>query len=159
MSKTIEMVEEFHEAFDIDCPKRPGFPGDYSAATRRELLVLQEMQREVALFAHAAAKANGKDTTLLRVQLMAEELAELIEAMAEPHRIAPVLHEAADLRYVVDGTVLAFGLGRVYEDAVAEIHRANMSKLEDGKPVKDAAGRVTKGRDFRKADVTFLTKR
>lgn len=157
--KTILLVDDFHEAFEIERPKKPGWPKGTTAQHKKLLLELAEYQREVAKTAHQMAKDNGKATVLLRVQLMAEELAEIIEAMAG-NDLSAVLHEMADLRYVADGSALAFGLGMVLEPAVEEIHRANMSKLEDGKPVKDAAGRVIKGKAFQKADVKpLLTKR
>lgn len=151
---TLTAVSEFHKAFEIEeaavplvMPKRE---------IGRELELLEEMQREVARWAHDAAKRNGKDMHLLRVQLMAEELAEVIQAMAN-NDTAGTLHELADLRYVCDGTALTLGLGDLLVPATLEIHRANMSKLgDDGKPVKDAAGRVMKGPRFQKADIKFL---
>lgn len=154
---TVQMVDEFAEAFGIDRPKKAGWPEDTLPSDRATLKELAEMAREVSKFAHTAAKAR-KSTVLLRAHLMAEELAELMEAMSL-NDLSQVLHEGADLRYVVDGTMLAFGLGKVYEKGVAEIHRANMSKLENGKAIRDGAGRVLKGKNFRKADVRPLLKK
>lgn len=149
MKSTLEMVSEFHEAFDISQPEEPGWT--VGAGESNCLRELAEYQREVAKTAHTMAKSTGS-MLALRVQLMAEELAEVIEAM-ETGSVPETLHELADLRVVCDGTALQLGLGKYLEPAVAEVHRANMSKLEDGKPVKDPAGRVKKGRYFQKADV------
>jgi predicted HAD superfamily Cof-like phosphohydrolase len=45
----------------------------------------------------------------------------------------------------------------IYPDAQLAIHNANMSKLgPDGKPLKNAAGRVVKGPNFKKADLSPL---
>lgn len=154
---TIDMVREFQRAFGDEPHDKPGWPKDTTPQARRLIKELGEDCRELARRAHDEAKRNKGNTMLLRAQLMLEEVGELLEAMSL-NDIAAVLHEGADVRYVVDGTLIAFGLGKVYEKAVGEIHRANMSKLEDGKPVKDAAGRVLKGKHFKKADVRPLTK-
>lgn len=151
---TLKMVNDFHAAFDIDTPIVPLVQP--SKPVMRELCDLASMLQEVAHFAHKAAEANGKDVYLLRVQLMAEELAEVVEAMSS-RDTANTLHELADLRVVCDGTALSLGLGDLLVPAVAEIMRANMSKLgPDGKPIKNAAGRVVKGPNFKKADVRPL---
>lgn len=154
MKTTLDMVTEFHRAFEIDQPTKPECPAS-SSSVLAELSELARMLKRVARYAHGGATIYDRHPALLRVQLMTEELGEVVEAMAKED-LGSILHETADLRYVVDGTVLTYGLGAVYEDAVALIHSANMSKLEDGRPVKDAAGRVTKGRFFRKADVSTL---
>ncbi len=83
----------------------------------------------------------------LRQTLIREEYEEVIEAFAElttlssddPSTLTNLAHELADLLYVVYGTFAAMGIDG---DAVfAEIHRANMSKLDgprrtDGKLLK-----------------------
>jgi predicted HAD superfamily Cof-like phosphohydrolase len=83
----------------------------------------------------------------LRHTLIREEYEEVSEAIAEltavssndPSALTDLAHELADLLYVVYGTFAAIG---VDADAVfAEVHRANMTKLEgprraDGKLLK-----------------------
>lgn len=151
MDETLKLVNSFHNAFEIETPMEPKVHPSKEA--RAALAELASMQREVAHWAHKAAEDNGKDAYLLRVQLMAEELAEVIEAMCDRDPVH-TLHELADLRVVCDGTALALGLGPYLVPAVKEIMRANMSKLgPDGKPIKNAAGRVVKGPRFVAADV------
>lgn len=58
----------------------------------------------------------------------------------------------ADIDYVTQGANLVFGVpaGLV----MYEVHSSNMSKLgADGKPVKDADGKIMKGPYFRKPDI------
>lgn len=82
---------------------------------------------------------SASDRTLsLRLRLIAEECAELAEAVEERDTVA-VAHELADLLYVTFGMadVLSLPIAEVYE----EVHRANMSKFpvtkrEDGKILK-----------------------
>lgn len=66
--------------------------------------------------------------------------------------LARLAKELADLRYVIEGAALEFGipLERVYE----EVHESNMSKLgDDGRPIRRADGKVLKGPNYREADV------
>jgi predicted HAD superfamily Cof-like phosphohydrolase len=94
-----------------------------------------------------AAAMNGKNVPLLRLQLIQEELSELAEAMAKGDLVA-CLDALVDLRYVLDGTTLALGLQHHFLPGLEEVHRSNMSKLVDGKPVKNEAGRVVKGENY-----------
>jgi len=83
-------------------------------------------------------------TALLRSHFIAEELGELIEAMAAGD-LVEILDALIDLQYFLDGTFLAYGLDGVKELAFAEVHRSNMAKLgPDGEPILNAAGRVVK---------------
>lgn len=154
--ETLKAVSEFNQAFEIDQRERPHLgPTKAEAAC---LLELSEMLDEVAQWAHSMAEKNDKSSLILRIQLMAEELGEVSEAMAKG-QLKETLHEMADLRYVCDGSALVLGLGDVLVPAVLEIHRANMSKLDErGRPIKNSAGRVVKSSRFRPADVGFLLK-
>ncbi len=148
MDTTLRAVKEFHTAFDLKpATERPSEPA---------LMALNDCHQrlaEVGKLAHELA-ALHQCPHLLRVQLMAEELAEFVEAVAKWDR-KEMLHELADCRVVADGTAITYGLERALVPAVLEISRANMSKLgADGKPLLSEAGRVMKGPNFRKADVT-----
>ncbi len=58
----------------------------------------------------------------------------------------------ADLSYVVEGMNLEFGIDS--EAVLAEVQRSNMSKLgEDGNPVYNADGKVTKGPNYSPPDI------
>lgn len=89
-----------------------------------------------------------------------EELTALLHAADYEAYIAALgrlLKELADLRYVTDGCAVTFGLP--IDEAFAEVHRSNMSKLgPDGLPVKDAGGKVLKGPNYTEADMSqFVT--
>lgn len=90
----------------------------------------------------------------LRDRLLHEEYEEVTDAWAEDD-IAAYAHELADLVYVAYGNALAYGFD--LDDVLAEVHRANMSKLgADGRPVRRADGKVLKGPNFRQADVASV---
>lgn len=69
----------------------------------------------------------SEQRSALRVALLAEELKELEEAIAEKDIVA-VADALCDLQYVLSGAVLEFGLGNKFKDLFDEVQRSNMSK-------------------------------
>jgi predicted HAD superfamily Cof-like phosphohydrolase len=63
----------------------------------------------------------------LRVDLLAEELRELEEAIQD-HDIVAVADALCDIQYVLSGAVLEFGLGDSFKQLFEEVQRSNMSK-------------------------------
>jgi predicted HAD superfamily Cof-like phosphohydrolase len=151
----LEYVGEFHEAFEIPEPAGPTI----THLTPQVLIALSIAAatiRSASQFLHLKCEANNGATPLMRGHLMAEELAEFLEAMAAGDLVA-ALHELVDCEVVHKGSVRSLGLTDIYPDAQLAIHNANMSKLgPDGKPLKNAAGRVVKGPNFKKADLSPL---
>ncbi len=98
-------------------------------------------------------------TNELRINLLAEELDELKEALADNDPVE-VLDALIDLQYVLDGAFLSFGLHNVKEAAFAEVHSSNMSKLgADGKPIRrESDGKILKGPDYFKPDMAQFVK-
>ncbi len=67
------------------------------------------------------------DRCELRVSLIAEELKELQEAIADKD-IVEIADALCDIQYVLSGAVLEFGLGDKFADLFNEVQRSNMSK-------------------------------
>ena len=63
----------------------------------------------------------------LRVALLAEELKELEEAIAN-NDLVEVADALCDLQYVLSGAILEFGLGEKFKTLFDEVQRSNMSK-------------------------------
>ncbi len=63
----------------------------------------------------------------LRVDLIAEELKELQEAI-EDNDLVEVADALCDIQYVLAGAVLEFGLGEKFRTLFDEVQRSNMSK-------------------------------
>ena len=112
-------------------------------------------------FGHGIASINGTDersitpeeadTITLRRTLIQEEFKELMEAPF----LDDVMKEACDLLYVVLGMFVEFGWD--VEEAFSRVHESNLSKLgEDGKPIYREDGKVLKGPNYKKADLTDL---
>lgn len=100
-----------------------------------------------------------EQTKGLRINLLAEELNELKEALAADDPLE-TLDALIDLQYVLDGAFISFGLSDVKDAAFAEVHRSNMSKLgEDGKPIRrEGDGKVMKGPNYFKPDLAQFIK-
>ncbi|MEW2119833.1 MazG nucleotide pyrophosphohydrolase domain-containing protein [Streptomyces sp. NPDC005474] len=86
-----------------------------------------------------------------RGELLAEEAAEVAE-VAVTGPLDRLAHELADVVYVAYGTALVHGID--LDAVIAEIHRANMTKLgPDGLVARRADGKVLKGDHYRAPDV------
>ena len=88
----------------------------------------------------------------LRISLISEELEEFREAIKKSD-----LKEAADaltdILYVTYGAGHAFGIN--LDKCFDEVQKSNMSKLgKDGKPIYNEAGKVMKGPDYFKPDLS-----
>jgi len=89
----------------------------------------------------------------LRQKLLEEELNEFKEAWVE-NDIEEVADALADLQYVLLGTVLEFGLQDYFSEIFNEVHRSNMSKLDEfGNPVRRNDGKVIKSDQFIPPDI------
>lgn len=86
------------------------------------------------------------DRFKLRLELIEEELDEFVEA-AVNYDLVGIADSLGDLLYVVIGAALEYGIP--IDDVVAEIHRSNLSKLdENGKPLYREDGKVLKSSLF-----------
>ena len=93
----------------------------------------------------------------LRIDLIREELSELKEAI-EKKDIKEVADALTDILYVTYGAGHAFGIN--LDKCFEEVQNSNMSKLDhDGKPIFNDKGKVMKGPNYFKPDLSkFLTK-
>ena len=69
----------------------------------------------------------NKERSQLRIELLAEELKELQEAVND-NDLIEIADALCDLQYVLAGAVLEFGLGEKFKALFDEVHRSNMSK-------------------------------
>ena len=91
-------------------------------------------------------------TNKLRIDLIKEELEELTNAMKEKD-LTEVADALTDILYVTYGAGHAFGID--LDKCFDEVQKSNMSKLgEDGKPIYNEAGKVMKGPNYFKPDLS-----
>ncbi len=95
-------------------------------------------------------------TMELRFNLIKEELNELEEAM-KTKNLKEVADALTDILYVTYGAGYAYGID--LDQCFKEVQRANMSKLgEDGKPIYNDQGKVMKGPNYTKPDLSKFVK-
>jgi predicted HAD superfamily Cof-like phosphohydrolase len=129
----VSRVREFHQAFDQPAPSHPSVP-DLELAQFRKRLITEEIKEVEADFAQLMATLR-----------QGRPYAETTPIMQN------LVKELCDLRYVVEGALVAFGVDP--DAAYDEVHRSNMSKLgADGKPIRREDGKALKGPNYTPAD-------
>ena len=95
---------------------------------------------------------SDEKTNQLRLDLISEELEELKNAMAS-RDLLEVADALTDILYVTYGAGHAFGIN--LDKCFDEVQNSNMSKLgSDGKPIYNESGKVMKGPDYFKPDLS-----
>jgi len=97
-------------------------------------------------------KIPSDATVILRRELLREETAELLHAIAS-NNIVDIAKESADLLYVLLGLCNAYGFD--LEPVFDEVHRSNMSKV--GGRVS-ASGKIMKPSTYTPANVSPMLK-
>lgn len=95
---------------------------------------------------------DEKDYTL-RYNLIKEENEEYLEACKNGD-IIEIADALGDQLYILFGTILKHGLQHKIEEVYDEIHRSNMSKLdEEGKPIFREDGKILKSSLYFKPEI------
>lgn len=95
---------------------------------------------------------DEKDYTL-RYNLMHEENEEYLDACKKGD-IVEIADALGDQLYILFGTILKHGLQHKIEEVYDEIHRSNMSKLdENGLPIFREDGKILKSNLYFKPDI------
>jgi len=91
----------------------------------------------------------------MRFSLIREEFGEVSDESDAGNHPEGMLKELADLIYVTYGYAATYGWD--LDEAVRRVHVSNMSKLGvDGKPLKRPDGKVLKGPNYQKPDLSDL---
>lgn len=89
----------------------------------------------------------------LRHRLMQEENDEYLEA-AMKNDLPLIADALGDKLYILCGTIIAHGLQHKIVEVFNEIHRSNMSKLDDnGKPIYREDGKIMKSSNYFLPDI------
>ena len=95
---------------------------------------------------------NTEKINKLRIDLIKEELEELKEAMNNKD-LLEVADALTDILYVTYGAGHAFGID--LDKCFEEVQNSNMSKLDEkGKPIYSESGKVMKGPNYFKPDLS-----
>ena len=98
------------------------------------------------------ASFNSDKINKLRIDLIKEELNELTDAMKNKD-LLELADALTDILYVTYGAGHAFGID--LDKCFEEVQNSNMSKLDENqKPIYNDAGKVMKGPNYFKPDLT-----
>ena len=90
---------------------------------------------------------------LLRHRFMHEENEEYLEACKRGD-LVEIADALGDKMYILFGTILKHGLQDKIEEIFDEIHRSNMSKLDEkGSPIFREDGKIMKSKNYFKPDI------
>lgn len=129
------------------------------------LAQVKELHRVFNVPIHDDPHISDEKINQLRIALLQEELNELKDALGVPknwwervkhffgfHKQRSKIEAfdaLTDIQYVLDGAYVSLGYWRWKRKGIAEVQRANMSKLgEDGKPIMRADGKFLKGPNY-----------
>lgn len=128
-----EMVREFHEATGLDVRDEP----------------IGIKAGPVETWPESTARLWK-----LRMRLVEEEFDEFEVAMRQGDLVA-IADAIMDLHYVLSGTSVSFGIPE--DECFAEVHRSNMSKLnEDGTAIKREDGKILKSDRYSPPDLESI---
>lgn len=92
----------------------------------------------------------------LRHRLMQEENDEYLDACRQKD-LTLIADALGDKLYILLGTIIAHGLQEKIGEVFDEIHRSNMSKLDDqGKPIYREDGKIMKSNNYFLPDIRSI---
>ncbi len=114
---------------------------------------VKEFQTAVGQNVGQAPAFPDGDERVLRMRLLKEEFDEYNQGEYN-NDLENIAKELADIIYIVCGTAVSYGipLDRVFE----EVHRSNMAKLVDGKPVRRDDGKILKPEGWTPPDIKSI---
>ena len=93
---------------------------------------------------------------VLRHTLMKEENDEYLDACKQANTVE-IADALGDQLYILFGTLLKHGLQHKIEEVFDEIHRSNMSKLDDkGQPIFREDGKILKSNNYFKPNIKSI---
>ena len=96
---------------------------------------------------------------MLRHNLMKEENEEYLEACKDGN-LTEIADALGDMMYILFGTIVRHGLQNKIEEVFTEIHRSNMSKLdENGMPIYREDGKILKSNLYFKPQIKEVLER
>ncbi len=122
--------------------------------------LVKEFHETFKLEYHESPQAEVSEKIVaLRHRLMAEENDEYLEA-CEKKDLTLIADALGDKMYILFGTIIAHGLQYKIEEVFNEIHRSNMSKLDNNKqPIYREDGKIMKSELYFTPDIKQVLER
>lgn len=123
----------------------------------KQLKAVEEFHKKFLQPVNSKPIANiPLERKVLRYELMKEENEEYREAV-QNNDLVEIADALGDMLYILCGTIIEHGLQHKIEEVFDEIQRSNMSKLgENGKPVYREDGKVIKGPNYSKPNISKI---
>lgn len=123
-NSSIKQVEEFMTTFNQVIGNKPSFPDEKTMELRLSIM-LEELVE--------LSEAMGGNMYNFMQRLLFKKSQEIhFDAENKRETLQPDLVKAidalADQRYVNDGTIIALGMQKIFDEAFLEVHNSNMSK-------------------------------
>lgn len=124
---------------------------------------LHDKIKSVAEFHEVFKIGNAEKMTLieereymLRYNLIKEENEEYLQACKDGD-LVEIADAVGDQLYILFGTILKHGLQHKIEEVYDEIHRSNMSKLdENGQPIFREDGKILKSSNYFRPEIKSI---
>lgn len=125
-------------------------------------LSILDLFAQVAEFQKATDQPVNENPTLLthsyqqlRYGLMAEENLEYLDATQEGN-LVEVLDACVDQFYILAGTINSHGLQNVFLEAFNRVNSNNMTKVVNGKVLRNSVGKIIKPEGFKPVNLEDL---
>lgn len=125
---------------------------------KQELEKIKEWNQVFGILQHDKPSIVHRDESMERFKLIYEELLKYKNAVQDEdltpeERKSAILYALVEIQSLLLGAVRLYGYQDIFEEAFAEVHRSNLSKLENGFPLKREDGRILKGSWFFEPDL------
>jgi len=118
----------------------------------RKLNMVSEFNKTYEIPTRKIPSRIDEDEYVLNYNLMLEELNEYLVACKDEDMVE-IADAIVDMMYILYGIILRHGLSGVVFDMFEEVHKSNMSKLENGKVLKRTDGKIMKGSEYFKPNL------
>jgi predicted HAD superfamily Cof-like phosphohydrolase len=118
----------------------------------RKLNMVFEFNKTYEIPTRKTPSKIDEDEYILNYKLMLEELNEYLVACQDGDMVE-IADAAVDMMYILYGIILRHGLSEIIFDMFEEVHKSNMSKLENGKVLKRTDGKIMKGSEYFKPNL------
>lgn len=123
----------------------------------RQIKQVEEFHNTYGVRVVKTPQLPALDRRRMRQRILEEEILELKTASLEYNDLVGTLDALVDAMYIIIGTAHEFGLADKLIEAFDEVHRSNMSKLdENGRPVIREDGKILKGKNFTPPDLKSI---
>lgn len=154
-----EKVKQFMTIAGQTVNEKATIPSSADSLLRAQLTLEETIEMAEAILSDEAKNNNNVKEVLDTLNVGLKKLKDLSFELKDKDLnidLVGVYDAIVDIDYVNTGAAITFGLD--LESGFNEVHASNMSKFVDGKAVKNELGKVIKGPNYWKPDLTQYIK-